>query len=307
MYKRLLTLGGLFAGVTANAQEAASLTFWDDPISHPDFMFYVVVTFMFVVLLLVLAVSVTFLRAFNMMVEQTERERAKAKGIAYVKKPGFWSRFSRTVNDSVPIEREGDIDLGHNYDGIRELDNHLPPWWKWLFYATIGWSAVYLVVFHITSSLPLSLQEYDNQVAAAELQKQKLLASQPHAAIDAATLEYNADPKFIANGKAVFTSINCGSCHRIDGGGNTIGPNLTDAYWIHGGDIRNIFETVNKGAVEKGMPAWGKTLSPTEVRDVSFYVMSLQGTNPKDAKAPQGELFTPKQAHTDTLKAQAAL
>jgi cytochrome c oxidase cbb3-type subunit 3 len=92
----------------------------------------------------------------------------------------------------------------------------------------------------------------------------------------------------------VFTSNNCQQCHRTDGGGNAIGPNLTDAYWIHGGSIKNVFQTVKNGVVEKGMPAWGKVMSPTDVRDVTFYVMSLQGTDPPEAKKPQGNLYTPE-------------
>lgn len=306
MYKRLLLLGGIVIGFTANAQETTPKTFWDDPISHPDFMFYVIISLLLIVFLLVLAVAIVFLRTLNMMVEQSERDKAKAKGTVYVPKPGFWSRFSRTVNASVPIEKEGEIDMGHDFDGIRELDNHLPPWWKWLFWATIGWSAIYLVVFHITSALPLSEKEYENQVAEAEVQKQKLLASQPQANIDLNTLEYNADAATIAKGKQIFTSINCGSCHRNDGGGNSIGPNLTDTYWLHGGDIKSIFETVNKGVVEKGMPAWGKTLSPGEVRDVTFFVMSLQGSNPANPKSPQGELYKAPEIQKDTLAVQAA-
>lgn len=306
MYKRLLLLGGVLIGFTAKAQETTPKTFWDDPINHPDFMFYVIVTLLLIVFLLVLGVAIVFLRTLNMLVEQSERDKAKAKGTVYVPKPGFWSRFSRTVNASVPIEKEGEIDLGHDFDGIRELDNHLPPWWKWLFWATIGWSAIYLVVFHVTSTLPLSGKEYENQVAEAEIQKQRLLASQPQANIDLNTLEYNADAAVIAKGKQIFTSINCGSCHRNDGGGNSIGPNLTDSYWLHGGDIKSIFETVNKGVVEKGMPAWGKTLSPGEVRDVTFFVMSLQGTNPANPKSPQGELYKTPETQKDSLAVQAA-
>jgi cytochrome c oxidase cbb3-type subunit 3 len=110
-------------------------------------------------------------------------------------------------------------------------------------------------------------------------------------AIDENTLTYSPDEVILTNGKKVFTANNCGSCHRNDGGGNAIGPNLTDAYWIHGGSIRNIFVTINKGVVEKGMPAWGKAMSPSDVRNVAFYIMSLQGTNPPNPKAPQGELF----------------
>jgi cytochrome c oxidase cbb3-type subunit 3 len=190
----------------------------------------------------------------------------------------------------VPVAKEQDIDLGHSYDGIRELDNHLPPWWTGLFYACIIWGAGYLVVYHVTDSFPLSIDEYENELARADEQAKVLRASKPAEVIDENTLVYSADADLIAKGKIVFASNNCGSCHRADGGGNTIGPNLTDKYWIHGGSVKSIFATVNKGVVEKGMPAWGKVMTAADVRNVTFYIMSLQGSNPADAKAPQGTL-----------------
>jgi cytochrome c oxidase cbb3-type subunit 3 len=226
-----------------------------------------------------------------MIIEQTERQKASTLGKAYVRRESWWNKLLNQLNDSVPVAHEEEIDMGHNYDGIRELDNHLPPWWKWLFYGTIAWSVVYIFVYHITNSLPLSLGEYQEEVALAEAQIQKLKASQPQAAIDESTLTFSNDAAIIEKGQKVFMDYNCGSCHRNDGGGNTIGPNLTDAYWLHGGDIKNIFATIKDGVVEKGMPAWGRAMSPESVRDVSFYVMSLNGTNPPDAKSPQGELF----------------
>jgi cytochrome c oxidase cbb3-type subunit III len=197
------------------------------------------------------------------------------------------------INASVPLADEKSIELDHSYDGIKELDNHLPPWWKWLFYATVVWSVVYVVIYHVTDSAPLQAQEYEDELTLAEEAKQKFLASQPAAVIDENALVYTNDAAIIANGKKVFISSNCNSCHRADGGGNAIGPNLTDEYWLHGGSIKQIFATVKNGAVEKGMPAWGKVMKPSDVRDVAFYIMSLQGSNPKDAKAPQGQQEKP--------------
>lgn len=307
MKKITFLLASLLAFLTAQAQESTSKTFWDDPVNHPATPIYVTAAFVFVVLLLVLMVSIMMLRAFHMLIEQTEKAKAQSLGVAYTPRPSWWSTLTQKLNDSVPVEREQDIDLGHSFDGIRELDNHLPPWWKWLFYGTIGWAAVYLVVFHLSSSLPLSIEEYQQEVAVAELEKQKLLASQPQAVIDVDKLEYTADAAIIGKGQKVFQD-NCVSCHRKDGGGNTIGPNLTDDYWLHGNGIKNVYTTVNGGFIEKGMPAWGKALSPSEVRDVTFFVLSLHGSNPPDAKAPQGELAKPDASpQTDSLKVSAAL
>jgi cytochrome c oxidase cbb3-type subunit 3 len=220
----------------------------------------------------------------------------------------MWQRFSQKVNASVPVEQEKEIELDHNYDGIKELDNHLPPWWKWLFYGTIGWSAVYIFVFHLSGSLPLSGEEYQIELAEAEERSRALRANQPTASIDENALEYSADAALIQKGKNVFESNPCGSCHRNDGGGNTIGPNLTDEYWIHGGDIKSIFNTVKNGAVDKGMPAWGKAMSLQDVRDVTFYILSLQGTNPPNGKAPQGEVYKQTTSiKSDSTRTQASL
>jgi cytochrome c oxidase cbb3-type subunit III len=142
----------------------------------------------------------------------------------------------------------------------------------------------------------------------AEEQVRKLKASQPQVEIDANALAFTPDSvSFIENGKTVFNDNNCGSCHRADGGGNAIGPNLTDAYWLHGGHIKDVFTTIKDGVVDKGMPAWGKSLSPQQVRDVTFYILSIQGTNPANAKGPQGEIFKPSIVPSDSLKRQASL
>jgi len=307
MKKLMILMGWLLSSVTMFAQEGAQKSFMDDPFNDPMTPLYIVFAFVFIVLVLVIVVSVMLLRTVNLLIEQADRKNAAEKGVAYVAPQTVWTKISQKLNDSVPLEKEKDIDLGHEYDGIRELDNHLPPWWKWLFYATIAWSFVYLVVYHVSDSLPLQGEEYNQEVAQAEEQVRLYQATQPKATIDVNTLTYSNDAAIIENGKAVFISNNCGSCHRNDGGGNTIGPNLTDAYWIHGGDVKSVFNTVKDGAIDKGMPAWGKLLSPTEVRDVSFFIMSLQGSNPPDAKGPQGELVAPATVASDTLKARASL
>jgi cytochrome c oxidase cbb3-type subunit 3 len=255
---------------------------------------YAVTTMVFIVMLLVLAVAITMIRVLNMFVREASRERALKLGIAYEPELSWWDKFTQRMNRSVPVQQEAEIDLGHSYDGIRELDNHLPPWWKWLFYTTIGWAAVYIVVFHLSDTLPLSTEEYQQELAHAEEQAQRLKASQPQAAIDENALEFTHDAAIIDAGQKLFTDFNCGSCHRADGGGNSIGPNLTDIYWLHGGSVKHVFTSIKNGYVDKGMPAWGKSMSPQQVRDVAFFVMSLQGTNPADAKAPQGEPFKPE-------------
>lgn len=301
-----------FSAFAVFAQDAdiPAKTFWDDPVNDPMTPLYLVMAVIVVVAVLTTVTGIYMLTIINLLTERLRRERAEKLGIAYVPPVSWWSRFSRQMNDSVPLEQESTIELDHSYDGIKELDNHLPPWWKWLFYFTIAWSVVYLVVYHVSGSYPLMIQEYDNDMAAAEEQIRKLKASKPQEVIDESTLTYSADPAMITKGKEVFNTMNCGSCHRADGGGNAIGPNLADEYWIHGGDIKQVFATIKDGAVDKGMPAWGKSLSPQDVRNVTYFVMSLQGTNPANAKGPQGEKFimpTPAPAAPDSTATQASL
>lgn len=290
----------LTASATANAQEVVTKGFFDDPFNHPMSTLYFVTGLLFVTLVLVVVVALKMLNVLTMLADQAERDRAKKAGVEFVPQPSWWDKMWDQLNASVPVAREQDIDLGHDFDGIRELDNHLPPWWKGVLYGSIVWAVVYMVMYHYTGSLPLSKGEYEQELAVAAEQVRAYHASQPRAEIDENALTYTADEAFLTNGKRVFTSNNCQQCHRLDGGGNAIGPNLTDAYWIHGGSIKNIFLTVKTGVVEKGMPAWGKVMSPTDVRDVAFYVMSLQGTNPPEAKKAQGDLYTPETSLTPT-------
>lgn len=310
MKKFILMLAGWAIVISSVAQEAkpAEKTFLNDPFSDPLLPYYVVIVLILVSVVLVSVVGIYLIRIFNMLTEQAKKEKAIKSGAVYTPSPNWWQRFSQTMNASVPVEQETEMEMEHSYDGIKELDNHLPPWWKWLFYGTIAWAAIYVVVFHFSNSLPLSLEEYHTELAVAEEQAKQRKIDQPEALIDESNMTYTNDPVIIANGKNVFANNPCGSCHRNDGGGNSIGPNLTDDYWIHGGNLKDVYGTIKNGAVDKGMPAWGKNMSPQDVRDVAFYIMSLKGSNPPDAKSPQGELFKPGAiVKTDSLNAQAKL
>lgn len=308
MKKWILSLIAFLFVLNVSAQEVSTKSFMDDPINHPMLPVYIIGAFILVVVVLIMVVSLYMVKVLNMLTEQAAKENAEKAGKPYVAPRSMWNRWMEVLNRSVPVEQEKNIELDHSYDGIRELDNHLPPWWKWLFYGTIAWAIVYIIVFHITDTLPLPEAEYETEVAMAEEQARKLQASKPKAAIDLETLEFTNDAAMIENGRNIFMNLNCGSCHRNDGGGNTIGPNLTDEFWIHGGAAKNIYTTVRDGAVEKGMPAWGKSMSATDVRDVAFFILSLQGTNPPEAKTPQGDLFRqPINQQGDSVKTQASL
>ena len=312
MRKAVLFIVLMICTASAFAQEAqAAKTFWDDPVSDPMFPIYLVTGFILLVIILVGVVALYLVKVVNMLMTETEKSKAAKLGIPYIAKPSLWNRFAQKMNASVPVEAEKDIELHHDYDGIKELDNHLPPWWKWLFYGTIAYSVIYIAIYHFSDTLPLQDQEYQQEVALAEEHARKLKAAQPQEEIDENALAFTNDKALIEKGKAVFDGNNCGACHRNDGGGNTIGPNLTDEYWLHGGDIKQVFSTIKNGVVEKGMPAWGKSMSPQDVRNVAFFIMSLQGSNPANAKAPQGELFKATApaptAAPDSTNAQASL
>jgi len=198
----------------------------------------------------------------------------------------FWK-----LNKSVPQEKEATILLDHNYDGIRELDNHLPPWWTAFFYITIVFGIIYMFVYHVFHMAPLPEEEYEIAVAEAQVAaaERLALAGDEGTGIDESTVAFSDDPAIIDSGKKIY-DMQCASCHRNDGGGN-IGPNLTDEYWLHGGSISDIYKTIKYGVPEKGMISWEPLLSPEQMRDVSSYIMTMAGTDPPDAKAPQGEPY----------------
>jgi len=194
---------------------------------------------------------------------------------------------SLNLTDRVPVEEEEAIMMDHEYDGIRELDNNLPPWWKYMFYATIIFSIIYLVRFHITGDMPTSHEEYMAQVEEAVAVKAEAMAN----VTDLVTEEnvvFLVDAPTLEKGAAIYKG-NCATCHGQLGEGGA-GPNLTDEYWIHGGNIRNVFSTIKYGVAEKGMIAWESQFTPKQMQTVASYVLSLQGTRPPNAKAPQGEI-----------------
>jgi cytochrome c oxidase cbb3-type subunit 3 len=187
--------------------------------------------------------------------------------------------------DAVPLEKENEILLDHDYDGIHELDNNLPPWWLWGFYITIFFAVVY--VWYYLS--PENSQVGDNEFVA-EMQMAAAEAEKRGASVDESSVQLLTSESDLAAGKEIFQT-NCAVCHLATGGGQ-VGPNLTDEFWIHGGGIKNVFRTIKVGVPEKGMISWESQLSPTDMQKVASFVLSLQGTNPEGGKAPEGEKWT---------------
>jgi len=206
------------------------------------------------------------------------------------------------LTDAKPVEREADILLDHDYDGIHELDNNLPPWWVWGFYGSIAYAVIYMIFF-ITGDSLNSAKEFENEMAAAQVEVDAYLATAA-SSVDENTVVLLADASALAAGAKIFES-NCVACHLADGGGS-VGPNLTDEYWIHGGGITNVFTTVKYGVPTKGMIAWKDQLNPVQMQQVASYVLSLQGTTPAVGKAPEGEIWkeeaAPATAPADTTQ-----
>jgi cytochrome c oxidase cbb3-type subunit 3 len=214
--------------------------------------------------------------------------------------------------------------LDHDYDGIKELDNDLPRWWVWLFYLTIIFAVLYMFYFHILGIGYLSADEYRQEVDPSYVRinagESRLLGLAPiyrsplssperdvqlKAGISTAVAVYKeekrehdtatyvayADPDQIAAGGATFQRL-CFTCHGKAGEGG-IGPNLTDDYWLHGGDFSEIVKTIKYGVPTKGMVAWRMDLKPDQILQVASFVKSLHGSNPPNPKPPQGDLYKP--------------
>lgn len=199
----------------------------------------------------------------------------------------YWTSMNRQFfTKAVPVANETDILLDHDYDGIKELDNALPPWWKYGFYFTIGIAFLYLLRYHVWKTGPDPQQEYDQEMKAAAAQVEAYNKKNGGGAVDEKTVTM-ADAAGIAEGDKLFHA-NCYACHGAKGEGG-VGPNLTDNYWLHGGTINDVFKTIKYGWPDKGMPSWEKSYSPEQIKFLASYIKSLAGTNPPNAKAPQGD------------------
>lgn len=196
---------------------------------------------------------------------------------------------------SKPIEEEGEIILDHNYDGIKELDNNLPPWWLYGFYVTIIFAVVYMIRYHVLGADDQYV-EYKIEYAEAEkaIEEYKKTAKD---LVDVNTVELLTDAGDLKAGQKIF-EVNCVACHMADGGGG-IGPNLTDEHWILGGGIKNVFNTISEGGRSgKGMIAWKASLKPSEMAQVASYVLQFQGTTAANPKAPEGEIWVDESAES---------
>lgn len=195
-----------------------------------------------------------------------------------------WHKTWLNIAGLRPIEEEKDLMMDHKFDGISELDNPVPMWFNALFYSTVLFGLGYLLIYTVFGWGLNQDQEYVVEMEKAEIAKKEYLAKEANQ-IDEHSVVFSAD--FIASGKTIFMA-NCVACHGANGDGG-IGPNLADRFWIHGGEVKDIFKTIKYGVPDKGMVPWEQTLTPGQIAEVTSYVVSLRDTKPANPKAPQGE------------------
>lgn len=298
-YKKILVLSAFLAPQLLKAQEAAKTPFIENHMQ--DIVMILVIAAMLVVLLGMYFV----LKAMLYLIANDTLKDPKPESYSIL--PSFnlgWKKLSDSLTDATPIEHEEDILLDHDYDGIKELDNHLPPWWKYMFYATIVFAFGYYGYYHVWGLGSNQYERYDKKIAELNQVKADFLATSANN-VDETTVVMLTDPGRIENGKKLFKAKTCNSCHGDLGEGNQIGPNLTDEYWLHGGSIKDVFSTIKYGVPSKGMISWQSQILPSDMNDIASYILSLQGSNPPNAKDPQGELYVPEvveEMSTDSIQ-----
>ena len=268
-----------------------AVEFFIDSGEKPAFVEYpAVLLFLLLVLLILIAIEAIIGALENVMLHKLDEE-AKVRFLAEKESSLKFTWLKETyikLLGSKPIEEEGEIILDHNYDGIKELDNDLPPWWLYGFYISIIFAAVYLLRYHVFSG-PTQIDELDTELAEAKTAIE-IYKKTAKGLVDVNTVTQLTEASDLAAGKKIFET-NCVACHMADGGGG-IGPNLTDRHWILGGDIKSIFKTVAEGGRSgKGMIAWKAQLKPLEMAQVASYVLTFQGTTPANPKDAEGDLM----------------
>ena len=274
-----------------------AMEYFIDSGDRPAFIkFPMVILFLLVFLFLLIAIEITISAVdtvtYHLLSEEQKVKLNEVSDISF-RDSEWYKTLMKKLTRTVPMESEGQLLLHHDYDGIKELDNVLPPWWVYLFYGCIVFAIIYLVRFEILGA-PDQEMELKNEMAQAKIEVAEYMKTAPDM-MDEKTVTILTDATSLAEGKTIFTT-NCVACHRADAGGQ-IGPNLTDDKWILGGGIKNLFHTLEHGGRDgKGMISWKGTLKPKEMQKVASYVLSLYGSNPKDPKGPEGEIWVDENA-----------
>ena len=271
---------------------AGLVEYFVDSGDQPAFMEQpIILLFLLLVLLVLLAIEGIVSSIDNILYQSLDEKGKERYLAARTKTPQFKKLnaiYSKLIGDNKPIAEEGEIILDHNYDGIKELDNNLPPWWVYSFYISIVFAVVYMVRYHVFNADD-QFVEYEIEYAEANraIEEYKKTAK---GLVDFNTVELLTEASELKAGKKIF-EMNCVACHMADGGGG-IGPNLTDENWILGGGIKNVFKTISEGGRDgKGMVAWKQSLKPAEMAQVASYLLQFQGTTPANPKDAEGDIW----------------
>lgn len=229
--------------------------------------------------ILLLGVLLYLKRLFNSFVKMVTDEKVLEA------EPAVMTKVNKLLTNVVPIDEEETILLHHEYDGIRELDNKLPPWWVWMFYGTIIFAVVYLFNYHILGTSDLQIVAYEKEMKQAEIEKEAYLKAMAMN-IDETNAVQMTEKADLAKGKELFATY-CVTCH-LEKGQGYIGPNLTDNKWIYGFDISSIYKTIRKGSPNGKMPEHESKMNPIEIQQVASFVMSMPDAG--GGAEPQGEI-----------------
>jgi cytochrome c oxidase cbb3-type subunit 3 len=252
-----------------------------------------IMMFLVLVLFILIAIEGIIGAMENILFNSLDEEGKKRYTALKNKAPKFTKlkKLYERLVDSKPVEEETEIVLDHNYDGIKELDNNLPPWWLYGFYASIVFAGIYMLRYHVFDGENQFMQ-LERLTAEAQVEVDLYNAKNTKNVIDYDAITLLTEASDISAGKQIYLK-NCIACHREDGGGG-IGANLTDEHWILGGGIKNVFKTISLGGRPgKGMEAWTrKGLKASQIQQVASFVLTFKGTTPgPGAKAPEGDIW----------------
>jgi len=257
----------------------------------------------FWVLVAVISIELIAILVILFFIRRIQQELMPAKEkVSSLALSDWWAKANnKFFTKAVPLEKEADVLLHHDYDGIRELDNALPPWWKYGFILTVFFAVAYLLHFHVLNSGNNPTQEYAAELARADKQMAAYAAKNKDK-VDENNIVM-ADATGIAAGREIFQQA-CWACHGKLGEGGA-GPNLTDDYWIHKGSLNDVYRSLKLGYPEKGMQAWEKQYSPKQLSEITSYIKTLRGSNPPNGKASQGDIFREEPVTDTTIVAVA--
>lgn len=267
---RKISILALFvlASMPLKAQEVVAVQKSDEE----KMIFWILAFLIGITVTIIVLLIITIFQLLNLLQKETNRVAGEQLSL--------WERFLGFK----PKSQEHKLLLDEDFDGIKELDNPIPAWFNWFFGVTIAFAVLYLPIYHVWKVWDLQDAEYEKEVKIAEIKKEEYLKKVANS-VDEKNVKLITDATQIQKGAEVYKS-NCAACHGQKGEG-LVGPNLTDEYWLYGGKINDIFKTIKYGT-QKGMPGWQKQLNPLQIQLVSSYIYSLKGTNPPNAKEPQG-------------------